>query len=445
MAGDDIELRERFRRPADPVLVTCRHPSTEPEAVAGELLAARAEGVRLVHHGGAGQQRRASRPVDRPRSEPPRHPGGARAGLGAGAGATRRWRPSSTCCGGRPATTAPSPGWPPLPAVLGAARAWPPSATTSQPWRPRPRRPTWPSPSGSGGSATWSPADRRRCSLDAVVAFLDRLAAPGRARPVGAPRRACSPASTTATCTPDPWRAPAGAGDREAVTVTTIAGAAGGSGTRSSSPAAWRVSCPASAGRAPLFDPRRRRPAEAGRRRWPRSAGGSPPPARRATARLVATAAPEPGVLLSRFVEGLGPPGREAAGVPGAGAGLPPRHRQQPRRVPRAASCTLSASQLATYDDCPLRYAYQYGAPGQGRCRPGHDPRHVRPRGAGRVPRPRRARASTAARRCWPSPPSAGATTSPATGPRSRSAGATTTPCSRPGGPARASAGPRRC
>jgi len=31
----DVRLTERFRRPADPVLVTCRHPSTEPEAVAG--------------------------------------------------------------------------------------------------------------------------------------------------------------------------------------------------------------------------------------------------------------------------------------------------------------------------------------------------------------------------------------------------------------------------
>ncbi|HJV08609.1 MAG TPA: UvrD-helicase domain-containing protein, partial [Acidimicrobiales bacterium] len=41
----DVELTEPFRRPADPVLVVCRHPSTEPEAVAGELLAARAEGV----------------------------------------------------------------------------------------------------------------------------------------------------------------------------------------------------------------------------------------------------------------------------------------------------------------------------------------------------------------------------------------------------------------
>ncbi|MDQ3642951.1 MAG: UvrD-helicase domain-containing protein, partial [Actinomycetota bacterium] len=43
--ADDVQLTEHFRHPATPVLVTCRHPSTEPEAVAGELLAARAEGV----------------------------------------------------------------------------------------------------------------------------------------------------------------------------------------------------------------------------------------------------------------------------------------------------------------------------------------------------------------------------------------------------------------
>ncbi|HET7722494.1 MAG TPA: UvrD-helicase domain-containing protein, partial [Acidimicrobiales bacterium] len=41
----DVTLDEPFRRPAAGVLITCRHPSTEAEAVAGELLAARSEGV----------------------------------------------------------------------------------------------------------------------------------------------------------------------------------------------------------------------------------------------------------------------------------------------------------------------------------------------------------------------------------------------------------------
>jgi hypothetical protein len=40
----DVTLDEPFRRPAAGVLITCRHPSTEAEAVAGELLAARSEG-----------------------------------------------------------------------------------------------------------------------------------------------------------------------------------------------------------------------------------------------------------------------------------------------------------------------------------------------------------------------------------------------------------------
>jgi RecB family exonuclease len=65
-------------------------------------------------------------------------------------------------------------------------------------------------------------------------------------------------------------------------------------------------------------------------------------------------------VLLSRFVEGWKP-----------GVAHPPR-RLGPRPVARReteneiavfpdGALVLSASQLATYDDCPLRYAYQYG------------------------------------------------------------------------------------
>ncbi|MDQ6726939.1 MAG: AAA family ATPase, partial [Actinomycetota bacterium] len=41
----ELALTRPFRRPDEPTLVTCRHPSTEPEAVAAELWAARAEGV----------------------------------------------------------------------------------------------------------------------------------------------------------------------------------------------------------------------------------------------------------------------------------------------------------------------------------------------------------------------------------------------------------------
>ena len=45
-ADADVDLgRAGFRRPAPPVLVTTRHPSLEPEAVAGELLASHRAGV----------------------------------------------------------------------------------------------------------------------------------------------------------------------------------------------------------------------------------------------------------------------------------------------------------------------------------------------------------------------------------------------------------------
>ena len=78
-----------------------------------------------------------------------------------------------------------------------------------------------------------------------------------------------------------------------------------------------------------------------------------------ATRRLVGTAAPEPGVLLSRFVESwparppdlpLGP-GRPLVDRPPT-AGVQPLHADGRLR--------LSASRLDTYDDCPLRYAYEY-------------------------------------------------------------------------------------
>lgn len=82
----------------------------------------------------------------------------------------------------------------------------------------------------------------------------------------------------------------------------------------------------------------------------------------RATRRLIATAAPRPGQLVSRFVAGapagaarpLSAPVAEGSGYFPAPetVGLVPVH-PQPRLV-------LSASQLTTYDDCPLRYGYQY-------------------------------------------------------------------------------------
>jgi RecB family exonuclease len=118
--------------------------------------------------------------------------------------------------------------------------------------------------------------------------------------------------------------------------------------------------------RAPLFDPtalsggtspspaERRRAALAGERRLFALARS------RATARLVGTAAPEPGVLLSRFVEGWTPRPPQPLAAPGpAPVWLRPTSSDVP--VFPGQQLVLSATQLATYDDCPLRYAYQYG------------------------------------------------------------------------------------
>ncbi|HYX43623.1 MAG TPA: PD-(D/E)XK nuclease family protein, partial [Acidimicrobiales bacterium] len=86
----------------------------------------------------------------------------------------------------------------------------------------------------------------------------------------------------------------------------------------------------------------------------------------RASSRLVATAAPEPGVLLSRFVEGWLPAEVRLPLAPGP---LPLARATTVNPVSASPDglLRLSASQLATYDDCPLRYAYQYvlGARGE--------------------------------------------------------------------------------
>jgi len=80
----------------------------------------------------------------------------------------------------------------------------------------------------------------------------------------------------------------------------------------------------------------------------------------RGSQRLVATAAPEPGVLLSRFVEGWPP---AAVRLPLAPGPIPVANAltENPTQVFPDGRLRLSASQLSTYDDCPLRYAYEYG------------------------------------------------------------------------------------
>jgi RecB family exonuclease len=144
------------------------------------------------------------------------------------------------------------------------------------------------------------------------------------------------------------------------VTVTSIAGAAGREWHTVVLAGCVEGELPRIRARAPLFDrspispAERRRGALAAERKLFRTART------RATGRLVATAAPEPGVLLSRFVEQWK---RREARPPALGGPAPLSRTPTENQVsvfPDGA-LTLSASQLDTYDDCPLRYAYQYG------------------------------------------------------------------------------------
>jgi RecB family exonuclease len=190
-------------------------------------------------------------------------------------------------------------------------------------------------------------------ALDALVGLVDGLAAYAERNP-DAMLAGTLEAIDEGALTPDPWRASASAG-HDGVTLTTIAASAGRQWHTVVVAGCVEGELPRTRLRAPLFDH-----AAVGlavgddeeRRLFDLATS-------RATGRLIATAAPEPGVLLSRYVEswqevtptlplapGLAPPVR----LPTSGA-VP---------VSPAGRLTLSASQLETYDDCPLRYAFQY-------------------------------------------------------------------------------------
>jgi RecB family exonuclease len=207
-------------------------------------------------------------------------------------------------------------------------------------------------------------------ALDALVGLLDGL---GR-RAQRHPRERLAEFlahHAGALPSPDPWRATAALGS-EAVTITSITAAAG---------RRWHTVVVAGCVEgvlprirprarhfdrallldAPVPDPaERRRQALAEERRLFALARS------RATHFLVGTAAPEPGVLLSRFVEGWAPAAVRLPLAPGP----PPLARAATTGVAPAfpdGHLRLSASRLATYDDCPLRYAYEYvvGARGE--------------------------------------------------------------------------------
>ncbi|MDQ2826370.1 MAG: PD-(D/E)XK nuclease family protein, partial [Actinomycetota bacterium] len=203
-------------------------------------------------------------------------------------------------------------------------------------------------------------------ALDAVVAFLDRLERDADNDPA---TRLPDLLATVDTggMEPDPWRvSAASAGDADAVVVTSIAAAAGREWHTVVLTGCVEGELPRISGRAPLFDPtlldggpvpspaeRRERSLAEERRVFALACS-------RATGRLIGTAAPQPGVLLSRFAERWrAGPARDLEPLGPAPVWLAPTKAAV--EVFPGGRLVLSASQLDTYDDCPLRYAYRYG------------------------------------------------------------------------------------
>ena len=394
----DVEVdlgRHRFRQPGPPVLVSTRHPSLEPEAVAGELLAARAAGVawsdmavlvRRPRHRAAAIARALAR-----HGIPARAPAIAVAGddpvvdsvvhllrwvdgdtaaldrllvsplTDLDAVEARRLRRQATIAGTR---VEDHPRLAPLAALRDhlAARAATdtPAELGFQIWQRALGHLV-----AAGGPGSDDPTNDN--VLDGLVAFLDALQREAERNPHHRLADVLAILDDSGV-EADPWRVDAastGSG-AEAVTVTSILAAAGREWHTVVVAGCVEGELPALGHRSRLFD------ADSGAGRTP------PPPAdrrrlvlaeerrlfalacSRATSRLVATAGPEAGVLLSRFVEGWEPAEIRIPLPPGRSPTFR-RPTVNPLPIISDAGQTLSATQLATYDDCPLRYAYRYG------------------------------------------------------------------------------------
>jgi len=293
-----VALTASFRAAPPGTLVLCGHPSAEAEAVAGELRAAHLAGT----------------------------PWQSMAVLVRATGRRARSIARALSRHGIPVTAglAPARDEPVVAAIVGELREA--HATGS---RGRPAEVAY----DLWASRFTAAADDR--ALDAVVALVEGLDAYGTLEQalVAIDEGAFAPA---------PWRAAASAATAgEGVTITSIAAAAGRE---------WATVVVAGVVEGELPAARADRAAE--RRLWALATS-------RATRALVAVAAPAPGVLLSRFVESWPRGDVRLPGAPG---------RRLPPRPPTAGAAPvwpggrlqLSASQLDTYDDCPLRYAYHY-------------------------------------------------------------------------------------
>jgi superfamily I DNA/RNA helicase/RecB family exonuclease len=381
LAGTEFELAAAFRRPAAPVLIRCKHPSVEPEVIAGRLLAARDAGARwsdmavLVR-----RPRQRARAITRALARHAIPVAAADAPLDdepvvAAAVDMVRWAAGDDAALGR-LLASPLSGLDPVEVrtlrrrlgegtvvtddrlehlvalrdeVQGRLATDDPAALVFLVWE----RALGPLLVNNN-----DPADDR--AIDAFVAYQGGLARQVERNPdLRVPEWLSSLEGRG-----ERWRTARPSTD--AVTVTSAAWAAGRRWHTVVVAGAVEGEFPAIDGHAPLFDPavlagntrstaaERRRSSLAEERRLFCEVACT-----RATTTLVATAGPEPGVLESRFV---GDWPVEAATIPLA-PGEPPAARPStdggPPLYPHD-TLQLSASRLETYEDCPLRYFYEY-------------------------------------------------------------------------------------
>jgi superfamily I DNA/RNA helicase/RecB family exonuclease len=388
LGADRVALDRRLRPDPERALVRCRHPSVEAEAVAGELLAAARAGVPwsamavLVR-----DPARRARPIVRalarhgiPAAAPPAPPAGEPAVRGLVA--LLRWVAgdddalpqvlASPVAGIDPLAgrrivheahereirladheaLAPLRGLRDELAALAADVD--PARLAHEAFRRSlahlVREPD--DPSGADDAA-----------LDAVASFL-RLADEQVAADPGLDLEGMLDAVELPDLAPDPWRRQ-GPPPAERVTVcpleattgrewdtVVVAGCLEGEIPRPAVPAGL-FDPGLLAPPAPLAGPARRDALMADERRRFADACA------RARRRVVAVSAPAPGTLVSRFVEGwpacspsLPPLGTPPPPPPAETAGAEP--------VWAGATPTLSATRLATYEDCPLKFAITY-------------------------------------------------------------------------------------
>lgn len=360
----DVELTKRFRHPKPPRLVVCNHPAIEAEAVAGELLAARDGGlewaemavlVRSIGTRAGAISRALARhgiPVDAVHLDGDEQPVvGAIVDVlrwvNGDAGALGRLLVSPV------AGLQQEPGPDALVALRDDLAEMAPHATPADLVFE-----VWVHALGSlaaGGIESDT-------TLDAVVALIAGLQRRAARRPTERLPEFLAVTGGRLPAVGPGYRHPT---ERQAVAVTTISAAAGREWHTVVIAGCVEGELPSLRNDGDLFDPfllraeavpnaaERRHLALADERHLFESATD------RATERVVGIVAAAPGVLPSRFVESW-PTGEPRLVAPPGHAIGNLALTDGPARAFPDGHLRLSASQLSLYEDCPLRYAYQY-------------------------------------------------------------------------------------